>query len=246
MSNPRLCILQSKFPCKYRILASKGYINSLFQKKFVQLFISCMNIMHRKFCGKNTSFSPHSQFLIKFFLKCYNLLSKLSLSLNMEQEQFKREIVPLRKQLLLYSRSKLPNPEDAEDVVQEVMLRLWYKRKELNKYDSVKALSVEITKNLCLNRLKVAQRKMENVEDVVIESELPSPDAQLEQKDDVRYVLKIIDRLPELQQTILRMRHIDGFEIDEIAALTGSRPEAVRMNLSRARKRVKEIFIQIQ
>jgi RNA polymerase sigma-70 factor (ECF subfamily) len=164
----------------------------------------------------------------------------------MEQEQFKREILPLRKQLTLYSRSFFENSEDVEDVVQEVMLKLWLRRKELHKYNSVQALSVEITKNLCLNRLKVLQRQMENVDNFTFESELPSPYAQLEQKDDVAQVMRIIDRLPTLQQTILRMRHIDGFEIDEIAAITGSAPEAIRMNLSRARKKVKEIFIKIQ
>ena len=165
----------------------------------------------------------------------------------MEQEQFKREVLPLRKQLLLYSRSFLDNPEDAEDVVQEVMMKLWYIRKELHKYDSITALSIQITKNLCLNRLKVAQRKVERLDaEPGIESETPSPHTQLEQKDDVSHVMKIINRLPDLQQTILRMRHIDGFEIDEIAALTGSTPEAVRMNLSRARKKVKELFFKIQ
>jgi RNA polymerase sigma-70 factor (ECF subfamily) len=87
---------------------------------------------------------------------------------------------------------------------------------------------------------------MEKVDDYSFESEIPTPYAQLEQKDDVEQVMKIINRLPELQQTILRMRHIEGFEIDEIAAITGSTNEAIRMNLSRARKKVKEFFEKIQ
>ena len=164
----------------------------------------------------------------------------------MEQEQFKREVLPLRKRLILYSRSFLQNPEDAEDVVQDVLMKLWYMRKELHQYDSVPALSVQITKHLCLNRLKIVQRKTENLEHFSFESEALSPYTQLEQKDDVTHVMKIIDRLPEHQHNILRMRHIDGFDIDEIAELTGSKPEAVRMNLSRARKKVKELFLKIQ
>ena len=169
----------------------------------------------------------------------------------MEQERFIREILPLRKQLLNYSRSILENPEDAEDVVQEVLMKLWYMRKELHTYENVTALSVQITKHLCLNRLKAIQRKTERLEgfskvELAVESDVSSPHAQLEQKDDVSHVMKIIDRLPDLQQTILRMRHIDGLELDEIVALTGSKPEAVRMNLSRARKKVKELFLKIQ
>ena len=54
-----------------------------------------------------------------------------------------------------------------------------------------------------------------------------------------------MEQLPGLQQTILRMKHVDGFEVKEIAELTGSSPEAVRVNLSRARKKVKELFLKM-
>jgi len=185
--------------------------------------------------------------LSKFFLfRCYVLSPELSLSLYMEQLQFTGMALPLRKQLLLYSRSFLQTPEDAEDIVQEVMMKLWCMRKELDGYDSVPALAVQITKNLCLNRIKVLQRKSESLDHFTFVSDTPAPDVRLEQKDDVSHVMRIIDRLPELQQHILRMKHVDGFEIEEIAAVTGSKPEAVRMNLSRARKKVKEQFLKIQ
>jgi RNA polymerase sigma-70 factor (ECF subfamily) len=164
----------------------------------------------------------------------------------MEQEQFIQEVLPLREQLLHYSRSFLENPEDAEDVVQEAMMKLWYMRNELHTYNSIKALSVQMTKNLCLNRLKVVQRRKEKATVFSFENNILSPYTQLEQKDSVSQVMKIIDRLPGLQQTILRMRHIDGFEMDKIVEITGSKPEAVRMNLSRARKKVKEYFLNIQ
>ena len=56
-------------------------------------------------------------------------------------------------------------------------------------------------------------------------------------------ILEVIGTLPDLQQSILRMKHLEGFEVEEIARLTGSTPVAVRTNLSRARKRVKEQFM---
>ena len=156
----------------------------------------------------------------------------------MEQEQFKKEILPLREKLFLYARRLLDNPEDAEDVMQEVFLKLWYMRGELDYYNNVMALSVQITKHLCLNRMKVRERT---------EGEAAStPYTQLEQKDSLEHVMRLINKLPGLQQTILRMKHVDGFEVEEIAGLTGSTPEAVRMNLSRARKRVREQFFKMQ
>ena len=152
----------------------------------------------------------------------------------------------MRSQLLFYARRFLASPEEAEDVIQEALLKLWYMREKLAGYENIPALAVQITKNLCLNRLKAHSYRQEELDSVSIESEMPSPYTQLEQKDSVAHVMKIIDRLPDLQQNILRMKHIDGFEIDEIVSLTGSKPEAVRMNLSRARKKVKELFFKMQ
>ena len=81
---------------------------------------------------------------------------------------------------------------------------------------------------------------------IIIIVQLATHIPQLEQKDSLEHVMRLINKLPGLQQTILRMKHVDGFEVEEIAGLTGSTPEAVRMNLSRARKRVREQFFKMQ
>lgn len=164
----------------------------------------------------------------------------------MDQKQFKQEVLPLRKELLFYAGRILENTDDSEDVVQEVFLKLWYMRDELNRYENVAALSMTITKHLCLNRLKISQRVREDVKENTLVNEKQTPYYQLEQKDNVEHVMRIIDTLPDLQQTMLRMKHIDGYEVEEIAELIGSTPDAIRMNLSRARRRVKEIFFKMQ
>lgn len=164
----------------------------------------------------------------------------------MEQEQFKKEILPLREKLFLYARRLLDDPEEAEDILQEVFLKLWYMRGELERCNNVMALSVQITKHLCLNRMKVRERMEGGADERFFVCDDTTPYTRLEQKDSVEQVMRIIDKLPGLQQTILRMRHVDGFEVEEIAGLIGSTPEAVRMNLSRARKRVREQFFKMQ
>ena len=62
-------------------------------------------------------------------------------------------------------------------------------------------------------------------------------------KEQMEELLALIGTLPDLQQAILRMKHVEGFEVEEIARLTGSNPVAVRTNLSRARKKVREQFL---
>jgi RNA polymerase sigma-70 factor (ECF subfamily) len=157
----------------------------------------------------------------------------------MEQEQFKKEILPLRSRLLSYAQRLLGNKNDAEDIVQDVFSKLWIMRNDLERYNYIPAFSLTVTKHLSLNLLKKNEREY-NALDESIEADNLSPYAGLEQKDELEQLLKILNRLPDLQQSILRMKHIDGLETDEIAALTGSSPEAVRMNLSRARKKVRD------
>jgi len=162
----------------------------------------------------------------------------------MEQEQFKHSILPLRTKLMSYANHLLNDSDEASDIVQEVFLKLWFMRGELKRYDNITGLAMQINKHLCLNRIKVMQREWDR--DRIAVSDTYTPYLELEQKDSLEHVIRIIDQLPGLQQSILRMKHIDGLEIDEIASLTGSNPEAIRMNLSRARKRVRELFFKIQ
>ena len=164
----------------------------------------------------------------------------------MLQEEFKKEVVPLRKKMFSFAQRMLGEGDEAEDIVQEVCLKLWYMRSDLQSYNNIEALSIRITKNLCINRLLVRERTEGGLDKLNVLNEEPTPDILLEQKDDLEHVMRIIDRLPALQQAILRMKHVDGFEVREIAELTGSNEKAVRTNLSRARKKVRDEFFKVQ
>jgi len=162
----------------------------------------------------------------------------------MEQTQFIKEVLPFRERLVVYAGQMMGSRNDAEDVVQELYCTLWGMRDELSNYKSIFALSVTITKRLCINRLKSKRRKEKDLKGGIWIDGACTPDSRLEQKDQMMHVMRIVERLPDMQQAILRMRHIDGLETEEMAAITGCTPEAIRMNLSRARKRVKEVFIK--
>lgn len=160
----------------------------------------------------------------------------------MEKDQFIIRVLPLKEQLLRYARRFTGCEEEARDTVQEVFVKLWTIRSELHKYDSLGALSMHITRNLCLNALKREKRKRSFADWFSRSGAVPAEESRLEVKDEYAHVLRIVDRLPGLQQSILRMKYIDELEVEEIAQLTGSSPEAIWMNLSRARKKVRELF----
>ncbi len=163
----------------------------------------------------------------------------------MELETFKIKVLPLRDKLIRISLKLLTDHADAEDVVQEAFLKLWQVRDRLNAYQSVEALAVMVTKNLALDKLKARRPMVEESGLYLSDPEAKNPAELLEQQDAVGCVRQLIDNLPSLQQTIIKMKDIEGYELSEIAEITGSKIETVRVNLSRARKKIRAQFIAL-
>ena len=162
----------------------------------------------------------------------------------MEQHKFEIEAKRMRPSILRLAMHYTEDEDEAEDVVQEVLLKLWFLRERLESYRSIDALAMVITRHLCLNRKR--ERHLEKVpleEGRTIIGE-DSPEWMIIQEEKMDEILKLIAGLPDLQQAVLRMKHVEGFEVEEIARLTGSNPIAVRTNLSRARKKVREEFLK--
>lgn len=134
---------------------------------------------------------------------------------------------------------------DAEDIVQEAFLKLWRIREKLDEYRSIDALATEMVKNLCLDKWKSPAYNMARLDEIKAEVGWDNPERTLEEQDQVRLICKIVETLPPLQQTIIRMKDVEGYEAGEIATIIGRDIESVRVNLSRARKRVREIFLQL-
>lgn len=165
--------------------------------------------------------------------------------IEMELETFKITVLPLRRKMLNFSRRLVEDTADAEDVVQEAFIKLWYIREKLDTYHSVEALAMQVTKNLSLDKIKLRKPQGTDLENVTLASDVASPDEQLEQRDTADCIRRLIAQLPTLQQTIIRMKDVEGYELTEIAEITATPVENVRVNLSRARKRIREQFLQL-
>lgn len=163
----------------------------------------------------------------------------------MELETFKITVLPLRKKLINISWRMMEDKSDAEDIVQETFLKLWLIREKLDGYNSVEALAIQVAKNLALDKLKRHRPEGPDIETLSLDSGYRSPAEQLEQRDAAERIRQLIGQLPTLQQTIIRMKDVEGCELAEIAEITGTQVEAVRVNLSRARKKIREQFLQL-
>jgi len=162
----------------------------------------------------------------------------------MSQEIFRAVILPMRQQLFFQAQRMLEKDEEAEDAVQEVLLKLWHMRDSLSGYDNPAAFATTVAKNHCLDRLRVMKRteSLDNLYDTHSSSDTPY--LQLERKNTEKVLHRIINQLPPLQQAIIRMKDVEEYEVEEIAEITGTTPEAVRVNLSRARKKVREEYLK--
>jgi RNA polymerase sigma-70 factor (ECF subfamily) len=164
----------------------------------------------------------------------------------MNPEEFKIQVLPLKHKLFRLSLRILGSREEAEDSVQDVMIKLWTRRDELKNYNSIEAFAMTVTKNICLDRIKSRSFQEERLTDRQAMSLKHDPGDILEKADFTGFVTKIIDGLPDQQKTIMHMRDIEGLEYEQIAEIMELNVNAIRVNLSRARKHVRNIILKIQ
>ena len=152
----------------------------------------------------------------------------------MTQEEFKEEAQRLRPRLMLTARRYLGD-DDAEDTVQDALLRLWQMVGELRQpFD---ALALRLTRNLCIDQVR--RRKP-----TVMLTDSGGTDLADGDDERIERMMVVVSTLPDLQQTILRLRHLEGMEMNEIADLTGSSEVAIRKALSRARQAVRQKYLK--
>lgn len=158
----------------------------------------------------------------------------------MEKEEFCTLARKLRADILALSRRFLREEGEAEDNVQDTLLRLWTIREKLDEVRSVQALTYAICKNLCVSKLR--QRKivpMELNEEIRIISTHDSG-WMLEERENAQWLEENIAGLPASQMQILRMSQQDGLENSEIAEVLGISEVTVRTALCKARKNLLE------
>jgi RNA polymerase sigma factor (sigma-70 family) len=162
----------------------------------------------------------------------------------MKLTQFEIQIIPLKDKISRLAFYLLSDKAEAEDATQEVFLKLWNLRDDLSAVENMQAYVLRITRNLCLDKIRAQNRRAQPddlVDDIVVEK-AENPHEQTEIRDTLSVVRKMIASLPEAQRTVITLRDIEGLEFDEIAEITGMNENAIKVNLSRARKKIRDFF----
>lgn len=148
----------------------------------------------------------------------------------MNEQEFKHIAKELWPDLLRIAHQILGDEEEAKDVVQDCMLRLWQTREEAV---NIRSFARILVRNRSLNTLR--DRRPTLSLDALMPDAVAPPD---EHDERIERIMAHVNQLPSLQQTILRLRHMEGKEMSEIAQMIGTTEQAIRQSLSRARRAV--------
>jgi len=152
----------------------------------------------------------------------------------MERSAFEQQARLWRKKALGVSISCGAGKDEAEDIAQDVMLRLWQMHDELSRYESVEALASLMARHLLRNHQR--RRQPEKLDEAVVVSLSTSPHDLLEMKEDDEWLTAKLQQLPTTQRTLLYMRQVERRSHEEIARLLGIETTSVSTLLARARR----------
>ena len=158
----------------------------------------------------------------------------------MNQYDFVQIINPFRDKLFRLAKRLLVSTEEAEDATQEVLAKLWNKNNSLNKYNSIEALAMKITKNYCLDQLKSKRASNLPITHNNYKDQQSTAEQKTEVNDCLQWVEKIINQLPEQQRILIQLRDVEQYEYAEIAQIVKMTESAIRTTLSRTRKTIRE------
>lgn len=165
----------------------------------------------------------------------------------MKNISFRNDVLPLKNVLYRLALRITLNREEAEDVVQDTLIKVWNRRDDWQDIDSIEAFSLTICRNLSLDRMKKAGNDNRPIGDE--EAGAPSagydPYERMMQRDRVEQVKRIVDGLPEKQKSCMQLRDFEGKSYKEIAEVLGISEEQVKINIFRARQAVKQKYNEI-
>lgn len=159
----------------------------------------------------------------------------------MNLEQFTSDILPIKNKLFRFAMRIVNHAAEAEDVVQEVFIKLWNNRQQMDAIQNVEAWCITATKNLSIDKLRSKHQRLAPIKaGFDLHDHSATPYQAAAGKNMVDLVKKLMDNLPEKQRDIMHLRDIEGLTYQEIADSLELPLDQVKVYLFRARKTVRE------
>lgn len=161
----------------------------------------------------------------------------------MDNRQFEAIFYRMKDRLFRYALRFVIDRDTAEDVLQDVMTKLWQKREDADKIENIEAWLMVLTRNRSLDILRKNKENHVPVDEAIsLSDKEPIADKLLENEDMMNILQQCLNQLPEKQRTVFHLREIEQMSYDEIAETTGFNLDDVKVSLFRARKHIQRMI----
>lgn len=135
--------------------------------------------------------------------------------------------------ILRIAYSYLHNMSDAEDILQETVIRFFNAYPDIESADHEKAWLLRVAINLSKNKIKYNNiRKTDELNDMLI----------TDKKEDLSYLWEAVRSLPERYREVIHLFYHEGYSTAQISKLLNAKEATVRSNLHRGRKQLKAVL----
>lgn len=164
----------------------------------------------------------------------------------MTKKQFETSVLIHQDKMYRYAVSRLHDLDLARDAVQDVLLKLWKQKESLQKVNNLEAWCIKIMSNRCIDLHRAKKTDALNTETINMPARQNLIPENLTANQDLKNkVFELIKELPETQQEVFRLRDIMGYSNPEIEKLMLLNASQVKVNLFRARQKIRNRLTQI-
>lgn len=165
----------------------------------------------------------------------------------MKKLSFRDDVLPLKDKIFRLALRITLSRAEAEDIVQDVLIKVWNRRNDLAEVNSIEAYSLTVCRNLSLDRLQRKENDNVNLDDAPpTEADDAPPDLQMIRNERIDNIKRLIERLPIPQRAAMQLRDMEGKTYKEISAITGQTEEQVKVNIFRARQYIRKQIEKIE
>lgn len=165
----------------------------------------------------------------------------------MNLQEYTYRVLPAKDKLYRFALCIVGNTSEAEDIVQEVFLRVWEQRDSTKNIENIDAWCMRMVKNLSIDKMRAKSKQ-----NVALDTQLPTVDQQAnphqktEISDTIRHIETFIQMLPEKQRMVIQLRDIEGMTYQEIALILDISIDQVKVNLHRARRKIRQQLVSAE
>lgn len=162
----------------------------------------------------------------------------------MQLTDFKNMVIPYKDKLYRLAYRMVGDTMEAEDVVQEALIKIWKKKERLAEIENKEAWCMAVTRNLAIDKIRARKKKTVSIDTVYhVQDKNLDPYATLKSKDAMQRIRSIMDKLPDNLKVVLQLREIEGYSYKEISSIAGFTVDQVKVYIYRARQTMKEQLI---